>query len=76
MLRVLLEQKAVIDYERPDGFTALMKCSLNGHESCVRALVEAGASVDAVTNNGATALHFVAFFNIWLNFFAIIIIKY
>ena len=33
-----------------------MYASENGHESCVRALLEAGADKDAKNNDGRTAL--------------------
>ena len=42
------------------GNTALMKASQDGHESRVRALLEAGADKDAKNNDGRTALMFAS----------------
>ena len=39
-----------------DGVTALMIASAGSHESCVRALLEAGADKDAENEDGKTAL--------------------
>jgi len=39
-----------------DGYTALMMTCEDGHEPCVRALVESGAAVDVQMEDGATAL--------------------
>jgi len=43
-----------------DGYTALMMTCEDGHEPCVRALVESGAAVDVQMEDGATALMFAS----------------
>ena len=40
----------------PNGPTALMLAAQNGHEQVARALIEAGAQINAAANNGFTAL--------------------
>ena len=42
------------------GETALMHAAIDGHLACLTALIEAGAIVDATSDNGSTALMFAA----------------
>lgn len=48
----------VVDPQR--GCTALHMAADGGHEDCLRALVERGASVEAADTLGLTALHWAA----------------
>ena len=41
-----------------NGFTALICAAFNGHEGCVRLLVEAGADRSIKDNGGKTALDY------------------
>ena len=53
----MLDACADKDAKDNDGWTALIFASIGGHESCVRALLYAGADKDAkTTTNGSTAL--------------------
>ena len=54
--RLLLEAKAAVDLQSPNGWTALMVASQSGHEGTVRVLLEAGAAVALKSPNGMTAL--------------------
>ena len=47
-----------IDQGTPEGFTPLMIASGFGHSGAVRILLNKGANVSIVGDNGATALHF------------------
>jgi ankyrin repeat protein len=53
---VLLEHGANPAAADADGFTGLIAASIAGHEDVVRALIAAGAPVDARANNGLTAI--------------------
>ena len=43
-MQLLLEAKASVDQANNDGRTSLKRASENGHEGCVKLLLEAGAS--------------------------------
>ena len=47
---------APVDAPDPNGWTALMSASANGHEACVKLLLEAKATVDQADNDGFTPL--------------------
>ena len=57
----LIEEKADPNKAADDGFTALMAAAQDGHDQCLlKALIVAGAAVDAVENKQWTALMFAA----------------
>ena len=45
-----------MNYTDSDNFTALMWAAANGHEDCIKLLVDAGARVNMTNNKGSTAL--------------------
>ena len=47
-----------VNVKDADGRTALMHAAWQGDQECVRLLMEAGASLDLIDENGATALMF------------------
>ena len=61
LLKALLDSDIITDIDRKEeddevGGTALINASCNGHESCVRLLLEAGADKEARSKSGGTAL--------------------
>ena len=59
-IRMLLRNGANPNAKRHvDGVTALMRASKRGHTQTVKALLDAGADVDAKNHSGFTALMFV-----------------
>ncbi len=60
LLKTLLDSAIITDINMKDddryGVTALTVASMRGHESCVRALLDAGADKDAKDDDGVTAL--------------------
>jgi ankyrin repeat protein len=56
----LLEEGAVVDVPDPDGRTALMWASFNGHTAVDALLLEHGAAIDAREVNGRTALMYAS----------------
>ncbi len=60
IVRLLLSTYgADVDYSNVHGNTALHEASLNGHADTVKVLLQAGASIDILNNNGRSAFHFV-----------------
>lgn len=52
------QRKSVVDLDaqtKPGGWTALMFACRNGHEGVVKKLIQAGADINAVNDNGLTA---------------------
>ena len=45
VLRILVEERAAIDYERPDGFTALMSAANYGQIGALNVLLKAGTTL-------------------------------
>ncbi|MES2199617.1 MAG: ankyrin repeat domain-containing protein, partial [Chlamydiota bacterium] len=56
----LIEARALVDKELPDGTTALMHAANNGHIDVVNALIDASALIDKELPNGITALMLAA----------------
>ena len=57
-LRKVLEAKAdIVKAKDSDGYTGLHRASYNGHVSVISELIQAGASVTAVTEDGWQPLH-------------------
>jgi hypothetical protein len=57
-VKYLLKIGADLEYRcSEEGTTSLHQAAINGHRGILEALLEAGASVDAGDNSGATALH-------------------
>ena len=55
-VRALLQLRAEIGLQTPQGFTALMRASEHGHAEAASVLIEAKAEVDKETRDGKTAL--------------------
>jgi type II secretory pathway predicted ATPase ExeA len=60
MLQSIIQSGRDIDFELPDGKTALMLASEQGNASAVRQLLAAGAAPNARSRNGGTALMYAA----------------
>jgi hypothetical protein len=60
MLQSVIQSGRDIDFELPDGKTALMLASEQGNASAVRQLLAAGAAPNARSRNGGTALMYAA----------------
>jgi len=60
MLQSVIQSGRDIDFELPDGKTALMLASEQGDASAVRQLLAAGAAPNARSRNGSTALMYAA----------------
>lgn len=60
MLQSVIQAGRDIDYELPDGKTALMLASEQGNAPAVRQLLAAGAAPNARSRNGGTALMYAA----------------
>jgi len=56
----LLEEGGAVDVPDPDGRTALMWASFNGHTAVNALLLENGAAIDAREVNGRTALMYAS----------------
>ena len=56
MVRALLEKKAPIDGETPEGTTALLAALTNGHDEIATMLIEAGADLNRPNSSGLTPL--------------------
>ena len=61
--RLLANVLADVDFQHPNGWTALMVASQNGHDACVKALIDAKADVDLQNKDGLTALILAALWN-------------
>ena len=55
-LRDRIERGENVDGRGGNGWTPLMRACVRDHLECVEALIDAGAAVDMVSNNGLTAL--------------------
>ncbi|EWY40129.1 hypothetical protein N825_03305 [Skermanella stibiiresistens SB22] len=60
MLDSVIQAGRDLDYELPDGKTALMLASEQGNSAAVRKLLTAGAAPNARSRNGGTALMYAA----------------
>jgi hypothetical protein len=60
MLQSVIQSGRDIDFELPDGKTALMLAAEQGNASAVRQLLAAGAAPNARSRNGGTALMYAA----------------
>jgi len=60
MLQSVIQAGRDIDFELPDGKTALMLASEQGNAAAVRQLLAAGAAPNARSRNGGTALMYAA----------------
>jgi len=60
--RELIGQRVAVDARDYDGWTALHRASVSGHDECVQALLAASASLPQRGPNGYAALHFAAEF--------------
>lgn len=60
VLEAVIQAGRDIDYELPDGKTALMLASEQGNTQAVRRLLTAGAAPNARSRNGGTALMYAA----------------
>jgi ankyrin repeat protein len=60
MLQSVIQAGRDIDYELPDGKTALMLASEQGNAPAVRQLLAAGAAPNARSRNGGTALMYAS----------------
>ena len=63
IVRMLVENGALVEAKNHDALTALMCAALHGHADVVSALLAAGASVSAQDSFGRTALMFAAMAN-------------
>ncbi|CAC5384791.1 ANKRD50 [Mytilus coruscus] len=59
-VKICLENKADIDYQNDDGWTALMFAARWGHLEICRLLIDTGCKIDITDINGYTALHYAA----------------
>jgi ankyrin repeat protein len=59
-VRRLLEEGTAVDVPDPEGRTALMWASFNGHTAVDALLLEKGAAIDAREANGRTALMYAS----------------
>jgi len=57
------DQLVHIEHVNEKGQTPLMLASMQGNATLVKVLIEMGASIDAVDNNGFTALHYACGYN-------------
>ena len=60
MLACLLEFGADINTKSWDGYTALIKASINGNIALIEFLIQNGADINTKTKHGFTALHYAA----------------
>jgi len=61
IMRVLLEEKADVNYVDVNHYTALMHACQDGYTQCARILVEAGADPEITSFTGETALDIAAY---------------
>ena len=65
IVKKLLATKGILVNKKDNyGSTALIKASHEGHPEIVRLLLDAGANINAITNENITALHVAAIISI------------
>ena len=60
VVKILLIEGQSLEHHDSEGMTALMIAAEQGNWACVRVLMQAGAIISAVSNDGRTALHYGA----------------
>jgi ankyrin repeat domain-containing protein 50 len=60
VVRLLVDRGADVNAKDNEGWTALYRAAVGGHEAVVRLLVDRGADVNAKDNEGWTALYWAA----------------
>ncbi|GIY96531.1 hypothetical protein CEXT_727741 [Caerostris extrusa] len=60
VVSLLLEHKALVDYEDRNKSTALHGSAERGHKNIVKLLIEKGTEIDKMDNGGLTPLHLAA----------------
>ena len=61
VLEFIEVEESDFDDKNRNGKTALISAARNGHHVVVNVLVQAGAGVDVVTNDGGTSLHYAVY---------------